>query len=147
MPANPHPYEIAFLVLSLIACGAAAIIFFLSIRDLQQTKDDGINGPVLYLAWDDIFSCAFTIATAVGLATLAWSGFNNPTPPSPQALNLVGGCAAFAFLLALRKAMIYRRRIVLARLIKQHDDQIKGRRGGKRRYDPPITEGATNGNG
>ena len=134
---NAHPLEIAALILSILAALSSGYLFTLKLSDLVGVKRTKQNGPLLFMARDNLRRQAFTMAVCVGMVMLAVSGFNNNSVVTSQVRNLLMGMCGFAVLIIAESVFIYRRREKMALLIMLYESRPEGLAGGRRASDPP----------
>lgn len=138
---TPHPLEISSLVLSSFALFGSAFLFTLKLSDLIRVKRSQQNGPLTFMAWDNVRRQSFTMAVCAGMLALSVSGFNYDGPLVPQTKNLLTGMCGFALLIVVDAVFIYRRREKMALLIAIYEGMPNGVPGGRRASDPPVGEG------
>ena len=135
---SAHPLEIAFLLISLVGVFATGYIFTLHLADLSEVRRRRVNGPMLFIARDNLRMRAFLMAVCAGSAALAVSSVTNSDPLNDQANNLMIGLMGISLVMVGEALFAYRRREKMALLIALYD----GLPGGKRSTDPPAVEPA-----
>lgn len=136
-----HPLEVLFACVASVATLTTGFLFTVKLADLIRVKRQGVNGPIVFMTWDNIRHQCFMFGMASGMCGLAISSLNNPVPPSPQALNFITGAVVFAVAITADSSFRYRRRRRLAELVAEYERQesIEPLPGGKRKYDPPLS--------
>ena len=129
-----HPLETVFLIFAVVSMVAHGILFSLKFGDLMAARRSGVNGPVMFMKWDNIRHQGFGMAISLGMVMLAVSGLNNPDALSSQTKNLVTGMVIFSCFRITDAFFTYRRRWKLALLVAQYEVV----HGGRREYDPPV---------
>lgn len=137
---SPHLLEVTALVLSIGALCASGFLFTLKLSDLTRVKQSKQNGPLLFMARDNVRRQGFTMAVCGGMVMLSISGLNNDGPIVAQTKNLLMGMCVFALLMVAESVFIYRRREKMALLIALYENRPEGVPGGRRASDPPIGE-------
>lgn len=140
--------ESLLLYTSVAAAGASAALLTAKVIDLIEVKQNGTNGPVLFMKKDNIRHQVFLLAMSCGLGGLAISGYNNPLPVSPQTLNFVWFGNAFSVLALIDVLFTFRRRRKLSVLVAKYEQNLEAvmvqskmaapKPGGCRAYDPPA---------
>lgn len=134
-----HPYEIALLIVSTIAVPVVAALFTLKLTDLVRVIVGRINGATRYHTVYKFRHEVILFGISVGVLTLAISGFNNPVPPSAQALNWIMFGIALSSALIVDAIWTFRKRhqlpVLIAEEERRHggDDPVLG---GRRSTDP-----------
>jgi len=123
--AHAHLYELWSLALSALALCVSVLLFTLKLGDIVRMKIEGSNGPMLFMALDKIRDQGVLLALCMGMTMTAIAGLNNPTPPSPQALNMILGTAIAGAWIALNGVVSVYRRRTLENIVEKYKAKLK----------------------
>lgn len=128
IPAHAHMYELCFFGFSALAVCVSSGLFTLKLGDLIRVKRERKNGPILFMVTEKIRHQGFLLALSSGLLMLAVSAINNPSPPTPQTLNLIVGAALCALAIVVDGLFTYRQRRRMAELVAIYAPKPGGQR-------------------
>jgi hypothetical protein len=138
--ANPHPYEIAFLVVSAVSVICSVSLFVLKMSDVLLVKHSGTNGVLAFSTTEKARRQGFMLTITCMFLYMSLTAVNNPMPLSTQALNQISGMIVAQLLLVVDSWFTYRKRNKLPGLIKAEKWSVP-LPGGRRSTDAPVDVG------
>ena len=139
--STAHPYEVACLILSLLAFVMSAIIFVSKINDLIDLTRKKRNGYVKFTLIDRIRARGFVMVICTILINSSISGVNNMVEPTAQTLNWLVAGISISLLIIVDSFLIYRKRLTQFVMIAEYEAEelilLKIREG---KIDPSALE-------